>query len=231
MKTKNLALSLVAIILGCSIGYSQFQDNSNTSDGTLPLKQAKGRLKAIAREYMIENQKIKKPFDLHQNWRLIKKDIYKQLDKESYRDQQNQRVVNDYAIPEMANNVFIKLAKLRTDSQGERRKKYTPPPELISMKSSVALVRDRLRKQGIVEKDRPILFKKIMEELKHYKEEENMINKTTVKTIADTIIKKFKEHKLNVSTQPQSYLEQFIADSYKKRFEDQIRQQDWSVIP
>lgn len=232
MKIKNVALSLVAAIFVGSIGYNQGQDYPDKSTSTVPLKQARGRLKAIAREYMREKQNIKSPFELHQNWKFIKKDVYKKLASKAYLDEQKHRIVNEDAIPDMADKVFKKLAKLRTDDQGERRKKYSPPVDLISMKTAINLVRDRLRKHGIHENDKPILFKEIMQELKQYKEDDNLINRKTAKFVADNIIKKFKEHKLQISNQEtKSYLEQFIANSYKKRFEEQIREQDWSIVP
>lgn len=232
MKSRNIVLILIAATFVGGLSYNQFQENPNSSVSTVPLKHAQGRLKAIAREYMIENQKIKNPFELHQNWRLIKNDIYKSLSKEAYLNEQKHKIVNEDVIPVMADKVFKKLVRLKMDPQETKRKKYAPLPDQITMKNASTIVRDRLRKYGISENDKPILFQKIMQELKQYKEDNNLIDRKTVKVATDNIIKSFKEHKLNISNQEtKSYLEQFIANSYKKRFEAQIRDQDWSVVP
>lgn len=215
---------LVGILINSSI-CSQL----NESNSTVTIKQAKGRLKAIARGYMVENQKNTNPFELHQNWRHIKKDIYKKLEKESYLNEQNQRIVNEDVMPMMTDKVFRKLAQLKLDAPKEKRTKYIQSPDLIDIKASTTLVRDRLRKHGIKTDDRPILFKEIMLELEKHMSDHNMLNRRLVKKTADEMITKFRFDKSSLQkAEPKSYLQDFIA-GWKTRFTDQIGKQDWTA--
>lgn len=220
---------IIGLIVSLSICGSHSKDNSNTSDSIVPIKQAKGRLKAIARGYMIEKQKNTDPFKLHQNWRFIKKDIYKSLEQESYVDKQKQRVVNENIMPAMTDKVFIKLAELDAN-QHERRKKYVQSPDLITIKEAGILARDLLRKHGISINDRDLLFGEIMSQLKTYIETDNMISKKQAKTIAEEIIIQFKVNKLNIQNSEQkSYLQEFIS-GWRERFSNQMKTLDLNAV-
>lgn len=230
MKVNKICLVLLAIVFISLNICRSAQDSFNRSVSIVPIKQAKGRLKAIARGYMIENQKNTNPFELHQNWRFIKKDIYKKLAQKSYLDEQNQRVVNEDVMPTMTDMVFKKLVELKTDATKERRKKYVQSPDLIDLKAASTVVRSRLRKHGISINDKPILFKEIMFELKKYIETENLISKNLTKTISDQIIIRFKINKHSLqNSSTKSYLQEFLS-GWEKRFTDQIGKQDWNVV-
>jgi len=220
---------IIGLAVSLSICGGHTKNNSNLPVSEVPIKQAKGRLKAIARGYMVENQKNTNPFELHQNWRFIKKDIYKKLEQESYLDKQKQRVINEDVMPTMTDKVFKKLADLDSD-QRERRKKYVQSPDLITVKESESVVRDRLRKHNIAINDRELLFDEIVLQLKTYVETDNMISKKLTKTIADEIIIKFKMNKLNIQSEAQkSYLQEFISGWYK-RFSNQIKTLNLNAI-
>ena len=186
-------------------------------------KQARNRIRAIVKDFIINKQQIKNPTQVNESWNEVKGTVYTKINKASYIYKSHDLVVDESAIPEISSKIFAKLEAKQNQKEGGNpiRKRKALFPEKITMIKAEKIVRSIIRKKGIDVKYCDSLTTNIMQKLAYKSDKRGRIERNIVITTTNEEVAAFKKLKENVikSTNNGSYLDAFIQ-RFKKQFSD-----------
>lgn len=186
-------------------------------------KQARNRIRAIVKDFIINKQQIKNPTQVNESWNEVKGTVYTKINKASYLNKSHDLVVDESAIPEISSKIFAKLEAKQNQKEGGNpiRKRKALFPEKITMIKAEKIVRSIIRKKGIDVKYCDSLTTNIMQKLAYKSDKRGRIERNIVITTTNEEVAAFKKLKENVikSTNNGSYLDAFIQ-RFKKQFSD-----------
>jgi hypothetical protein len=186
-------------------------------------KQAKNRIRAIIKDFIINKQKITNPTQVNETWNQVKETAYTKINKAAFLNTSRDLVVDESIIPEISSRVFAKLeaATAQRDAGNPARKRKALFPEKVSLFRAEKIVRSMIRKTGINARHSDSLTTSIMQKIGQQSDKRGSVEKTIVISIAREEIDQFKKIQESVvKPAPEgSYLDAFIR-RLKRQFYD-----------
>ncbi len=188
-------------------------------------KQAKNRIRAIVKDFIINKQQITNPNQVNDTWNLVKESAYMGINKAAFLNKSHDLVVDESVIPEISSKIFAKLeaSALRRDAGNPARKRKALFPEKVSLLRAEKIVRSLIRKKGINAQHSDTLTTSIMQKIGQRADKRGNVEKSLVLSIAKEEIDQFKKIKENV-VKPES--DKGHLDTFIQRFKGQFYDPD-----